>query len=114
MESPSEQRTEPGHETRLPFSSPRYRAPNTDDVRVAIQTLGLSSAAAAQLLGVPSAAVHQWVGGRSEIPYSAWRLLLIHSGLALDAPSRRELEEINARALADLVEVRDGDNERAR
>jgi DNA-binding transcriptional regulator YiaG len=67
----------------LPFSSNRYRAPTPNEFRDVTQTLGLTGSAIGELLGVNGRTVRKWIGGESQIPYSAWRLLLIHAGLAL-------------------------------
>ena len=83
-----EGRIEPGRETRLPFASQRYRAPTKDEFRSVTQTLGLTGSMVGALLGVTSRAVRKWIGGESEVPYSAWRLLLIHAGLAIEDPDQ--------------------------
>jgi hypothetical protein len=77
-------RTEPRGETRLPFASQRYRAPTKDELRSVLQTLGLTGSIAGSLLGVDGRTIRKWIGGEREVPYSAWRLLLIHAGLALE------------------------------
>lgn len=81
-----EGRTEVRKEARLPCASSRYRSPTKDEFRTVTQTLGLTGSMVGSLLGVTSRAVRKWIGGESEIPYSAWRLLLIHAGLALEDP----------------------------
>lgn len=82
----AEGRTEPRRETRLPFANERFLPPNKNEFRTVTQTLGLSGAETGALLGVTSRAVRKWIGGESDIPYSAWRLLLLHAGLALEDP----------------------------
>ena len=91
---------EPGEDTRLPFASSRYRAPTKDEFTSVTRTLGLTGSMVGQLVGVTSLAVREWIGGKSDIPYSAWRLLLIHAGLALDDPERDRVNDDarNARA----------------
>lgn len=80
-----EGRTEPGRETRLPFASEKYRAPTPSEIRTVMQALGLTGSQAAALLGLDHArTVRKWIGGESPMPYSAWRLLLIHAELALE------------------------------
>ena len=81
-------RSEPRRETRLPFASSRYVAPSKDEFRTVTQTLGLTGPAVGSLLGVSSQTVRKWIGGESEVPYSAWRLLLLHAGLALQDPDQ--------------------------
>jgi hypothetical protein len=102
-----EGRAEVRREARLPFVSARYGAPTKDEFRTVTQTLGLTGAMVGKLLGVTSRTVRKWIGGESEIPYSAWRLLLIHAGLALEDPNESELEEIRGGAREDLVADQD-------
>src|SRR5690349_3926676 len=97
-----EGRTEVRKEARLPFASSRYRAPTKDEFRTVTQTLGLTGSMVGSLLGVTSRAVRKWIGGESEVPYSAWRLLLIHAGLALEDPGEPDVDELRARAREDL------------
>ena len=97
-----EGRPEPRRETRLPFRSERYRAPTKEEFRSVTQTLGLTGSMVGQLLGVTSRAVRKWIGGESEIPYSAWRVLLIHAGLAVDDPDEPDIDELRRQARADL------------
>lgn len=104
-----EGRTEPRRETRLPFASPRYRAPTKDEFRSVTQTLGLTGSMVGQLLGVTSRAVRKWIGGESEVPYTAWRLLLIHAGLALEDPEATELELISPASRGETGERRIAD-----
>lgn len=95
-----EGRVEVRRETRLPFASQGYRAPTKDEFRSVTQTLGLTGSMVGQLLGVTSRAVRKWIGGESEVPYSAWRLLLIHAGLALEDPDEL-VDDARARRAAD-------------
>lgn len=83
----AEGRTEPREETRLPFASERYRPPTKDEFRSVTQTLGLTGSMVGKLLGVHARTVRKWIGGETDIPYSAWRLLLIYAGLALEDPN---------------------------
>src|SRR5687767_7938778 len=88
-----EGRTEVRRETRLPFASSRYRAPTKDEFRTVTQTLGLTGSETARLLGLEHArTVRKWIGGETAIPYSAWRLLLIHAGLALEDPDELDVD----------------------
>ena len=89
-----EGRLEPRRETRLPFASSRYRAPSKDEFRSVTQTLGLTGSVVGQLLGVDPRTVRKWIGGEREIPYSAWRLLLIHAELTLEDPSEDEVRKV--------------------
>lgn len=70
-------------EARLPFASERYMPPTKDEFRTVTQVLGLTGSAVGKLLGVEDRTVRRWIGGDREIPYAAWRLLLIEAGLAL-------------------------------
>lgn len=92
-------KTEIRHGCRLPFSDQQYEPPTSEEVRQALKHGGLTGAAAGQLLGVGGRTVRKWTGGERDIPYSAWRLLLIHVGLALD--------DTHAMA-ADKVDMHDG------
>lgn len=76
-------RTEVRREALLPFADPRYRPPTADELREVTRMLALTGSQAGLLLGVTSRAIRKWIGGESDVPYSAWRLLLIHAGLAL-------------------------------
>ena len=78
-------RTEIRHGCRLPFANPGYLKPTTDEIRAVLRMGNLTGSAAGRLLGVNGRTVRKWTGGESDMPYSAWRLLLIHNGLALDA-----------------------------
>ena len=80
-------------ETRLPFGDPRYQAPTTDEIRLALSKSGLTGSAAGELLGVTGRTVRKWTGGEREIPYSAWRLLLIETGMALEGQTSRQAAE---------------------
>lgn len=66
----------------LPYSDPRYEPPNAEEIRAAIKHGNLTGAAAGELVGVNGRTVRKWTGAEREIPYSAWRLLLICVGLA--------------------------------
>jgi len=75
------------------------------------QTLGLTGSVVGQLLGVDPRTVRKWIGGEREIPYSAWRLLLLHAGLAIEDPDEPDVERIRAHARDDIAaqKVADGD-----
>lgn len=98
-----EGQTEVRKEARLPFVSSRYRAPTKDEFRSVTQQLRLSGAEVGRLLGVHGRTVRKWIGGETEIPYSAWRLLLIRAGLATEDPGEPELEQIRTHARDDLA-----------
>lgn len=102
-------RAEVRKEARLPYVSARFRAPTKDEFRSVTQTLRLSGAEVGRLLGVHGRTVRKWIGGETEIPYSAWRLLLIHARLAAEDPEEPELEQIRTAARADLVADRERD-----
>lgn len=77
-------------EVLLEYSDPNYRPPNGDEIREATRIAGLPASQAAQLLGVTTArTIRKWIGGERDIPYSAWRLLLIYAGL-VSAPSKED------------------------
>lgn len=91
-----EGRAEPRLGTRYPLASPRYQPPTPNEFRSVTQQLNLSGAMVGRLLGVTSRAVRKWIGDESPVPYSAWRLLLIVAGLALEDPDTPELELVRA------------------
>lgn len=72
------------HGCRLPFADSGYVAPTPDEIREALRRGNFTGAAAGKLLGVTGRTIRKWVGGEREIPYSAWRLLLIEIRLAAD------------------------------
>jgi hypothetical protein len=49
-----------------------------DAFRALLQRGRLTGAAAARLAGVNPRTVRRWIGGESEIPYSAWRIIETH------------------------------------
>lgn len=69
----------------VPFADTRYVAPTPDDIKQALREGSLTGAAAGQLLGVTGRTIRKWTGGERDIPYSAWRLLLISIGLAVES-----------------------------
>ncbi len=71
----------------LPFADPGYTKPTPDEIRAALSMAGLSGNGAAQLLGLSSGRkVRAWTSGESDMPYSAWRLLLQAAGLVSGEP----------------------------
>ena len=66
----------------LVYDDDRYQAPTPEEVREALRRVSLTGAAAGRVLGVSGRAIRRWTGGESDIPYSAWRLLLLETGQA--------------------------------
>lgn len=69
----------------VPFSAPEYTPPTWQEVRALLQKHRLTGSSAASITGVNPRAVRKWqappdASSHTEIPYSAWRLLLIHTG----------------------------------
>ena len=98
-----EGRTEVRREARLPFGDPRYAAPTSAEFREVTRLLGLTGSEAGRLLGVDGRTIRKWIGGERDVPYSAWRLLLLEAGLAL--PMGPAGEEV--RMVADRGNVSD-------
>lgn len=77
---------DPKPETLLPFHDPAFVAPTHADLRALTRRYKLTGAAVARITGVLPRTVRKWqappaVANHSPIPYAAWRLLLIESGL---------------------------------
>jgi hypothetical protein len=81
-----------GNNDRLPpevlevCTSNNYRPPTSNEVRILLRSKGWTGSHAARLVGVDSRAVRRWTADESaktyhQIPYSAWRLLLLEAGL---------------------------------
>ena len=85
-------RTEIRQACLVPFSDPGYIEPTPDEIREAVRRSGLSGSAAGQLLGVNGRTIRKWIGGERDMPYSAWRLLLIEIGLARDSAGLQAAE----------------------
>lgn len=68
---------------RVPFSDIGYEPPTIEEIRAALSHGGLTGAAAGRVVGVTGRTIRKWTGGEREIPYAAWRLLLLEVGLAL-------------------------------
>jgi hypothetical protein len=90
-----EGRTEVRRETRLPFLDDRFRPPTPEEIREVLRLLGWTGSFAALQLGVGARegksggrTIRKWTGGEQPMPYSAWRLLLIYAGLAIDTEGR--------------------------
>ncbi len=71
-------------ETRLPFADPSYQPPTPSEIRTAMQLSGMTASQGGKVLGVNSRTIRKWIGGESPIPYSAWRLLLLELGEAIN------------------------------
>lgn len=80
----------------LPFTDERYRAPTPQEVAQLINLSGWSQNDTAKLVGVSwdtkrgSSTIRKWKSAKGEkehreIPYSAWRLLLIYAGVVNSA-----------------------------
>ena len=74
--------------TRLPFSDPAREAPTPEEIRTALRNAELTGSMAGELLGVSGRTIRKWTGGEREMPYSAWRLLLIETGQAIRSEGR--------------------------
>jgi hypothetical protein len=70
-------------ETRLPLTDPRYVPPTAHEVSEVLHLLGFNESLV-HFVGVDRPRLRRWIGGDSEIPYSAWRVLLSEAGLALN------------------------------
>lgn len=68
-----------------PFADDGYQAPSPEEISAAIEYANLSSAEAGALLGADSRTIRRWKSGDREMPYAAWRLLLIDAGLVKPA-----------------------------
>jgi len=81
---------DPRPATLLPFHDPGFVAPTHVDVRAVTRRYKLTGASVARITGVLPRTVRKWhassdVANHAPIPYAAWRLLLIETGLV--APS---------------------------
>lgn len=68
--------------SRVPFADPNYATPAPEEIRTAISSLAMTGSEVGRLLGVTGRTIRKWTGGEREIPYAAWRLLLIEAELA--------------------------------
>ena len=76
----------PTTSTLLPFSDPDYSEPSWKDLRAVIQRLGWTGSQVSDFVGVESRTVRKWTSppdtsNHAQVPYAAWRLLLIAAGL---------------------------------
>lgn len=92
----------------LPFGDAGYATPTPADVRAAIRRAQLTGSQVGDLLGVDGRTVRKWVGGEREIPYSAWRLLLIETKALEDQKLMSEPTNISATARGDILFRSDG------
>ena len=87
----------------LPYSDPQYKEPEPEEVDALIKLAGWSQNQAAMIAGVPfepgkgSTTIRRWRTARGkenhrQIPYSAWRLFLLHAGVVTVADGLRQLE----------------------
>jgi len=75
----------------LPITNSRYRQPNRMEIEAVIEHIGCTQSYFAQFLGVASSSrgsstVRRWLtsaesGEGRGIPYAAWRLSLVESGI---------------------------------
>ena len=81
------------------FGSPRYQPPDYNQVKILKSKSGLSGAELAKLVGVEPRTFRKWIApteakNSTNIPYSAWRLLLIELGIVKS--EEEELEELKS------------------
>lgn len=75
--------------TKLRFFDPAYTPATADDLRELMRQTGLTGSQAARLVGVNSRTIRKWATSHGlpnsgDIPYAAWRLLLLETGLIGD------------------------------
>ncbi len=74
-------------EIRLPFSDPEYQPPTWEDMRALMLLQGWTGSDVALITGVQGRTVRKWASppntsNHTQIPYAAWRLLLLEARLA--------------------------------
>lgn len=80
-----------------PVSDPLYRPPTPTEIKAVLDFTDWKQVKAAQLVGVGyerggSQTIRRWRKGEREIPYSAWRLILILSGIiSLGGPNSENI-----------------------
>lgn len=84
--------TRPDPATLLPYGTDGYKEPGAADLRALMLALDITAENVAVLVGVEPRAVGRWLARptaktRAQIPYAAWRLLLIDAGLVYPARS---------------------------
>lgn len=72
--------------TLLAFSDDGFAPPTPAEIQTTLKSGNLTAEQAGHLLGVTGGAIGEWIDGEQEMPYAAWRLLLIHLGL-VDPPA---------------------------
>jgi hypothetical protein len=85
----------------LPYSHPHYEPPSTEEVGQLIKLAGWSQNDCAKITGVSyndkkgSSTVRRWKtsspNNHRDIPYSAWRLLLLHADIVTVDDANKEL-----------------------
>jgi DNA-binding transcriptional regulator YiaG len=80
-----------------PYSDERYRAPSADEITALIENTGWTQQQFAQVVGVStssggSSTIRRWKSEEGSesyraMPYAAWRLALLESGLILPGNS---------------------------
>jgi len=76
----------PREETLLEFDDPDFEQPTWEEVRAVMRRFSLTGSQVSRLTGVNSRGVRKWTSppdtsSHAPIPYAAWRLLLIATGL---------------------------------
>jgi hypothetical protein len=76
--------------TLLRFVDQDYSKPSPGDVRALLHLKNLTASMAADLTGVSSRTVRKWTSqtdspNHAPIPYAAWRILLIETGIVGNA-----------------------------
>jgi hypothetical protein len=82
-------------ECLLPGAHPHYQHPTPDEVKTAIKSAGLTGEEIALLTGVKGRTVRKWqapmdTSNYAPMPYSAWRLLLLETGMVDNPMAGRE------------------------
>ncbi|BCF95391.1 hypothetical protein [Paraburkholderia largidicola] len=72
--------------TLLLATDPGYRKPHPYEVRALLKVTNITASVAGKITGRPSRTVRKWTSETDSenyqaIPYSAWRLLLLETGL---------------------------------
>jgi hypothetical protein len=76
--------TEVRRETRLPYRDSAYATPLPAEIAEVVRQMKMTGSEVGKLVGCSPQRVREWIGGKREMPYSVWRLLLITAGLALE------------------------------
>lgn len=90
----------------LQFTDDEYRRPSIIEIKQLIRIMGLTGSQVAALVGVNSSrTVRKWTGGEREIPYSAWRLLLIYAGIAIPTEDMKTTGAARDDIIDDIVDA---------